>query len=678
MADIIRKLSYTSGKVEEMADYEVSESKQKKKQRKFTGKRLGSKKFGGNSGKLRSLLSKASKRSKRPSKRKSQLKKGLKNNEAFQGRTSYFRGPSQRMQFSGFKKLTRATSKVSNAFRNVLFDSKAIDDKSSNSGIKMDPVTREAYESLKSNGQPDDLNEALEIMKVMDRFKNSVEIHHIAFSLLTQIAVQEQEGLIENGLLVVILHVFERFQNVPKVLESASVLVWNLATEKYCIKDILDAKVAEKILWILSSHKNKTGPFSSKKIDSLAKGTPGQMNGSALLVYKAIGALKLLVLDENCKEQLVNQGAIELMIHAFHFLSGEAPKDQYPQETCIACVQNFCNGPKIEEYCARVFDSLGHLLVIRSMLRLHESLEIQVAGCAAIWNMSLEPSSQKLTPGADKNDVKAATKMATEVPLLTRAKTLSGGDRRKQLILIGAGTRALAALKHFKEDSRVVTRAMGALKALVQDDESLLETVRKLVHTKGPATKDLGLVNIYDIINAAYDFHNEEEPAISEFGLSLLNTFDIEDEEATNRAKIKKFTSNKELNQTLKVLETDSNVKTSFKEVDVREESVKGSDLPNFLLRKTLKDEFTGMPTPMIHRKDVKGLEDISDLELKFDAPKPDIIKKKPSVLDTPAMSKPTQTVEPSRKISDMEANDEEGEGDPFDNMAVDDADSDL
>lgn len=719
MADkIIRKLSYhskgrskskTSSHISDSEVFSLSDKSTGKKPYKKKQKKIGSRRVGTHSGKLRTWISKASRKSKRPSTRKSHVKNAGQNNEGFRGRMSVMRsnitGNGRGFSF----KFSRATSIFKSAFAG-LSDNRNADDKSSTSGPRMDPETKEAYDSMKFAGQPEDLAEVIIIIDCMIKYENVQEIQHLGMILLTPIAMQEPKGLIESGILDRLLHVFSEFSSVGKLLESACVLVWNLATEVTVINLLLKSTVCDQIVVILKAAKEKTGAFSTnEERASLKQGISSSLSPSAQIVYKAVGALKVLVVDEECKAALASQGAIELMINAYFFLSGEAPKEIYAQETCIACIQNFCNGPKLEEYCEKVFKAQGPLLVMRSMLKLSAALEVQVAGCAAIWNMCLEPTKKKLfhVGGNEKFLPKTDAKESKEVVKLDLSSNSEEDEepevkkieikevkyssllRRTQLAEIGAGTRALAALKQFTEDTRVVTRALGALNALVRNDENIIEKVRQKAHSRGAASADLGVINIYDVIHDVIDsFPNEDEDgAIHRFSLDLLGIFEMEDDEETNRLEIERLKLKAKQN-TLKLLETSGTNKSSLRELrlppsNVEEINIKDkseSNIEVLLKRKSFTNEFDGAPTPMVQRRDVEGLSNVSDLVRDGKIKKQtslfqEVTSKKPSVLMTPAQKKPSSSKNADlvRKISDL-ANDDEDEDDSddaFNNLDV-------
>ena len=79
---------------------------------------------------------------------------------------------------------------------------------------------------------------------------------------------------------------------------------------------------------------------------------------------------------------------------------------------------------------------------------------------------------------------------------------------------------------------------------------------RKRNGTKGASTKDVGVVNIHDLISEAVECHSED-PQIEKFGFDLMTVFAVEDEQETNRKEIEDLKQREKLN-TLNKLETDS------------------------------------------------------------------------------------------------------------------------
>eukprot|EP00924_Labyrinthula_sp_SR-Ha-C_P003197 maker-scaffold_15-snap-gene-2.26-mRNA-1 protein AED:0.00 eAED:0.00 QI:409/1/1/1/1/1/3/135/631 len=359
---------------------------------------------------------------------------------------------------------------------------------------RMDQPTRQLFMELKNYGKVNSLEDAVDVLKKMEENKKSGPIIALGFASLSAIASQEATGLIQNGALDLVVHAFDKFKASPSVNRNTCLFLWNILVDREARKKLLPQAeddipelhmdLEQRIVDCMNFHKE-----------------------SVKVLPKACGALKLLLNNPYSKQKLLDLGVLDLIISSYKLFTTETPEKSQYQTVCISCIQNLAYSANYktdsdsQKFVVKdLFDAQAPELIIKSMAKFIKVADLQSAGCAAIWNLSI--------PDETKTD----------------------------LVSLGAGNRLLKAIMSWRDDAEIIIHAFGALKNLVKGENSdeLLSMVREKVHSE-LGEEELGKINIYDVLFDAYFDHQENDSNIRRIGEALIESFEIEDNENVNR-----------------------------------------------------------------------------------------------------------------------------------------------
>lgn len=266
-----------------------------------------------------------------------------------------------------------------------------------------------ALQQMRKLAQGFDLEKAKECIALMKKFESSTDIMALGCATLASIAINESAGLVQIGVVDVIVSSMEKHADADRVQASASLLVWNLAVTDEHKKMLAGHGLDEMLLKALKAHEK-----------------------AQAVQHMAIGAVKILANDKDIKTSLAKKGAIELIMKAMKTFTADNPEQRKSiaamTETCISALQNFAFGP---DHVANLMRLGAGRHIIAAMNKYTDDAEIQSSGCGALWNLGI-PKENKL-----------------------------------ELAEMGGTVAVVNALREFTESESVVLNGVGALKNLL-------------------------------------------------------------------------------------------------------------------------------------------------------------------------------------------------------------------
>lgn len=398
---------------------------------------------------------------------------------------------------ASFKKMRQRTAVLSQNFRLRKKTRAESDiDMRSRGESRMDFQAQHAYRDIKRHGKVQTLEDAEVVINYMKEHKNVSQVIAIGCASLASLAFQEALALINLDVMDLVVESMVTFKSSPSVNRNACLLIWNILVDEQAKLKLLPQKAGER-------------PEKDLHLEHVIVDCMERHKANLKVLPKCCGTVKLLLSNPYSKAELVSLGVMDALMTSFHLFCKEKPSSPDLQTICISCIQNlaYSTNYKTEakaqtQIVEQLFKVSAPHMVIRSMKKFTDIPELQSAGCAALWNISI--------PSEFKSD----------------------------LVEIGGANCALKAMVIGKEDAEIVIHAFGALKNMVSgsNSEDLTKKVREKVH--GPiGVASLGKINIYDIIFDAYFTHQETDSNISRIGEDLLLSFDVEDVEGTNRGE---------------------------------------------------------------------------------------------------------------------------------------------